>query len=422
MKAIPYLLAAILFLSFTACGGSKTPKKNLVTDSTKVDTSTQKKPAPQVDAQLDDLARLLAGMPPNQYYKNIADTGFYRKYKSSMDFEWAKLEKEMIQPILKWQGENVNQTLKGNKTLFYPFSGADFLYASLFFPNADNYIMIGLEPPGYLNDPDKMSKEDLSNYLFSNDNAMGLSHDKGFYSTNAMRVNFSKKYLNGTLHNILFYVARRGYKVTGIDYFDLDSVTGTPQYTKAVYGEKNTKYGVKVKFTDDKGSDKAIYYLGYNIWNPMLKGEGDPIFKFVDSFGGHYLFLKAASYLSQYPGYTLMHNYMLNTSSVLIQDDSGIPYSSLNNDAWKVDLWGNFETVLSLFHNYNQPDLKKAYDDLKEIKKLPFFIGYNVSLGESNLQYCVRDWNKKPFLKELRNEDLKVKDEVKEDKKIKKGN
>ena len=73
MKAIPYLLAAILFLLFTACGGSKTPKKNPVTDSTKVDTSSQKKPAPQVDAQLDDLARLLAGMAPNQYYKNIAE-------------------------------------------------------------------------------------------------------------------------------------------------------------------------------------------------------------------------------------------------------------------------------------------------------------------------------------------------------------
>lgn len=413
MKAIIYI-STILLIALTACGSKKITKKNIENDTTKVD-STANKPVPKVDAQLDDLARLLGGLPPNQYYKNLADTGFYRKYKSSMDFEWNKLETEMIAPILTWTKENVNHTLKGNKTCFYPFSGADFLYANLFFPDADNYILIGLEPPGSIFDPEKMSKEDLANYLYSNDNAMDLSHDKGFYSTNAMRVNFSKKYLNGTLHNILFYVARRGYKVIGIDYFDLDSVTGAPQYTKAVYGEKNSKYGVKVKFTDDKGGDKAIYYLGYNIWNPMLKGEGDPIFKFVDSFGGHYLFLKAASYLSQYPGYTLMHNYMLNTSSVLIQDDSGIPYSSLNNDAWKVELWGNFETVLSLFHNYNQPDLKKAYNDLKELKKLPFSIGYNVSLGESNLQYCVRDFNKQPFLKPIRKEDMKVSDNTKED-------
>lgn len=403
MKYYSILLASMILL--ISCGGKKNNSKNPDSDSTKVDTINR--PAPQVDVQLNDLAKLLAGIPTEQFYKNV-DTGFYSRYKKSMDFEWDKLEKEMNEPILKWTKENVNHTLKGNKTCFYPFSGADFLYANLFFPNAENYILIGLEPPGSISDPDKMSKEDLANYLFSNDNAMGMSHDKGFYRTNSMRVDFSKKHLNGTVHNILFYVARLGYQVTGIQYFDLDTNTGKPNYTKAVYGEKNNKYGVKVSFTDTEKRDRSIYYFGYNIWNPMLKGEQDPIFKFMDSFGGHYTFLKAASYLSQYPGYTLVHNYMLRTSSVIIQDDSGIPYSSLNNEAWKVELWGDFETVLPLFKNYNQPDLKKAYDNQKETKQLPFFIGYNVSIGKSNLQYCVRDFNKQPFLKPIRKEDMKV--------------
>ena len=405
MKKLTIYSIAVLMLAITACGGKKNNHDTSVNDTTKTQTS---KPAPVVNEEFDDLARLLGGMPTNKYYKNIVDSGFYTKYTQSMNTEWSKLEKDMIAPILKWTKENVNHTLKGNKTCFYPFSGADFLYANLFFPDADNYILIGLEPPGSVNDPAKMTRDEVGTYLYQNDNAMGMSHDKGFYRTNSMRVDFRKKHLNGTVHNILFYVVRRGYKITAIDYFDLDTNTGKPNYTKAVYGEKNDKYGVKVSFTDDKGSDKAVYYFGYNIWNPMLKGENDPIFKFVDTFGGHYLFLKAASYLSQYPGYTLMHNYMVNTSSVIIQDDSGIPYSSLNNEAWKVELWGNFETVLPLFRNYNQPDLKKAYDELKEEKKLPFFIGYNVSIGNSNLQYCIRDWNKKPFLKVIKKEDMKA--------------
>lgn len=392
MRAITYLFACLLLIAFTACGGNKTSKKNNGKDTLHVDSSSNK-PAPMVDAQLDDLARLLAGLPPNENYKNIADTGFYRKYKRSMDAEWDTLESEMIQPILKWSKENINHTLKGNKTCFYPFSGADFLYANLFFPDADNYILIGLEPPGSVSDPNKMSKEDLSNYLYSNDNAMGVSHDKGFYRTNSMRVDFSKKYLNGTVHNILFYVVRRGYKVTGIDYFSLDTVTGVPQYTKAVYGEKNSNYGVKVKYTDDKGGDKAIYYMKYDLWNPNFEKRPE-LLKFVDGFGGHYLFLKAASYLSQYPGYTIIHDYMMNSSSLVVQDDSGIPYKSFTNGAWEINLLGNFETVLPLFHNYNQPDLKAAYDKLSEIKRLPFQIGYNVSIGESNMQYCIKkDWN-----------------------------
>jgi len=408
MRPLLFTLSALVVISFTACGGKKNPNNKPGNDSTAVDSNTNK-PAPKVDAELNDLAKLLAGIPTEQYYKGIADTGFYGKYKSSMDFEWNKLDKEMIKPILQWGKENVDYTLKGNKTCFYPFSGADFLYANLFFPNAENYILIGLEPPGSITDPTKMSKEEVQNYLYSNDNAMGMSHDKGFYRTNSMRVDFSKKHLNGTVHNILFYVARLGYDVTGIEYFDLDSATGKPNYTKAIYGEKNSKYGVKVKFTDAEKRDRSIYYLGYNIWNPMLKGEQDPIFKFMDGFGGHSTFLKAASYLCQYPGYTLMHNYIANTSSSIIQDDSGMPYASLKNEAWKMQLWGDFETVLPLFRNYNQPDLKKAYDDQGETKKLPFFIGYNVSIGKSNLQYCVRDWNKTPFLKPIRKEDMTVK-------------
>ena len=388
MKPITVLTTFFLLFALAACGNKKNTPVKKTNDSTQVD-STQQKPAPKVDAELDDLAHLLAGLPTNEHYKNIADTGFYRKYKSSMDFEWNKLEKEMVQPILAWQKDNINQTLKGNKTCFYPFSGADFLYANLFFPDADNYILIGLEPAGSISDPSKMSKEDLSNYLYSNDNAMGMSHDKGFYRTNSMRVDFSKKHLNGTVHNILFYVARRGYKVTGIDYFDLDTNTGAPRYTKAVFGEKNPKYGVKVKYTDDKGGDKAIYYMKYDLWNPNFEKRQE-LLKFVDSFGGHYLFLKAASYLSQYPGYTIIHDYMLKSSTLVVQDDSGIPYKSFNNGEWDIHLYGNFETVLPLFHNYNQPDLKAAYDKLSEIKRLPFQIGYNVSLGESNMQYCIK--------------------------------
>jgi hypothetical protein len=32
--------------------------------------------------------------------------------------------------------------------MFYMFSGPDFLYAQTFFPNADTYILCGIEPIG----------------------------------------------------------------------------------------------------------------------------------------------------------------------------------------------------------------------------------------------------------------------------------
>jgi hypothetical protein len=381
-------LAILPMAIFSSCGNENSSVKKSNNDTANVVTNPDK-PKPQVDVQLDDLARLLAGMPTNQNYQNIGDTGFYNKYKLSMSYEWDKLEKEKIQPILKWQNENINHTLRGNKTCFYPYSGADFLYANLFFPDADNYILIGLEPPGSISDPNTMSKDDLSNYLYSNDDAMAVSHDKGFYRTLAMKVDFSKKHLNGTVHNILFYVVRRGYRVTGIDYFTLDTITGAPHYTKAVYGEKNDKYGVKVKYTDEKGSDKAVYYMKYDLYNPFFEKRPE-LLRFTDNFGGLYSYLKAASYLPHYPGYTIIHDYMLKSSSIVVQDDSGIPYKSFKNGEWEINLLGDFKSVLPVFRKYYQPDLKAAYDSLPVKKTLPFQIGYSVIQGLTNLQYCIK--------------------------------
>jgi hypothetical protein len=388
MKPIKIYLAILSMTFFAACGNDKNSAKTPTDDTAKI-VSIADKPAPQVDVQLDDLARLLAGLPTNQYYKNIGDTVFYNKYKSSVNNEWSKLDKQMIQSILTWQQANINHTLKGNKTCFYPYSGADFLYANLFFPDAENYILIGLEPPGSVTDPTTLSKDELSNYLYSNDYAMAVSHDKGFYRTLAMEVDFTKKYLNGTIHNILYYTVRLGYKVTGVDYFKLDSLTGVPDYTKAVYGEKNDKYGVKIKFTDNKGSDRAIYYLSYDISDTYMANR-PALFKFLDSFGGHYLYLKAASYLPQHPRFTMIQDYMLNSSSLVVQDDSGLPYRSFNNGKWDINLWGDYRSVLPVFKGYFQKDMREAYVNLPEKKILPFHIGYSVLQGVTNLQYCIK--------------------------------
>lgn len=388
MKPIHFYAAILSMALFTACGNDKNTGNKPTNDTTKIITNTDK-PSPQVDPQLDDLARLIAGMPTNQFYKNIGDTVFYKKYASSVNQEWEKLDKQMIESILNWQQTNINHSLKGNKTCFYPYSGADFLYANLFFPDADNYIMIGLEPPGSISDPTTMSNEELTNYLYSNDNAMTVSHNKGFYRTLAMEVDFSKKHLNGTVHNLLYYVVRRGYKVTGVDYFSLDSLTGVPNYTKAVYGENNNKYGVKIKFTDDKGADRAIYYLSYDISDTYMANR-PALFKFIDSFGGHYLYLKAASYLPQHPRYTMIQDYMLNSSSIVVQDDSGLPYRRFNDGKWDINLWGDYRTVLPVFKSYYQKDMREAYINLPEKKNLPFHIGYSVLQGATNLQYCIK--------------------------------
>src|SRR5205807_463329 len=54
-----------------------------------------------------------------------------------------------------------NMTTPG-QTLFYMFSGPDFLYASAFFPNASTYVLSGLEPTGRIPDVLKLRGSALS--------------------------------------------------------------------------------------------------------------------------------------------------------------------------------------------------------------------------------------------------------------------
>ena len=69
--------------------------------------------------------------------------------------QWEQFTKEMNTTYLRidekkkimntWKNKNISIS-KG--TLFYPFSGPDFLHANIFFPEFDTIIMIGLEPTG----------------------------------------------------------------------------------------------------------------------------------------------------------------------------------------------------------------------------------------------------------------------------------
>ena len=43
---------------------------------------------------------------------------------------------------------NIPDAFASKATMFYMFSGPDFLYADTFFPNASTYILCGIEPMG----------------------------------------------------------------------------------------------------------------------------------------------------------------------------------------------------------------------------------------------------------------------------------
>ena len=83
-------------------------------------------------------------------------------------------------------------------------------------------------------------------------------------------------------------------------------------------------------------------------------------------------------------------NGWFQTRSVVIEDDSGIPYHYFEPAAWDVHLFGAYDQPIALFKTGLQEDLKAAYDARAGVQSLDFGIGYKWRQNESNLLLAVR--------------------------------
>src|SRR4030095_1025564 len=63
---------------------------------------------------------------------------------------WSELDKSQFQRVRAFQEREISPIQAGSSFVFYPFSGPDVLYATLFFPNCRLFVLAGLEPVGSL--------------------------------------------------------------------------------------------------------------------------------------------------------------------------------------------------------------------------------------------------------------------------------
>ena len=94
-------------------------------------------------------------------------------------------------------------------------------------------------------------------------------------------------------------------------------------------------------------------------------------------------FVKAAMYLLAETRFSTLRQSMLDDSSLLVQDDTGIPFRYLD-DKWATRFFGRYETPGSPFEERAQPNLKAAFERRPQ-SPLPFGIGYHVLPARSNL-------------------------------------
>ena len=68
-------------------------------------------------------------------------------------------------PDAEWAADELVQANQETRTVFYPFGGPDLLTPLLLFPNADTYVLLGLEFVGQLPNFEKAAPENIQAYF-----------------------------------------------------------------------------------------------------------------------------------------------------------------------------------------------------------------------------------------------------------------
>ncbi|PLW93486.1 MAG: hypothetical protein C0592_05970 [Marinilabiliales bacterium] len=371
MKSL-YLFALLLSLLFVACGNSSSnDNENQSTDSTQVVEIEQI----AFDTTLTDIGRLLAGMSSysDSVCLNIQNTAVWKEHEQAMEALFMKAEGKNLKSMRTWAETELPEGRDSSATLWYAFSGPDYLYANTFFPAAKKYVMFGLEPTGKV--PDLSSRADYSGLFKSIQRSLISSLSLNFFITKDMMQDLRKDQEVGVLSLLMLFSAYTGHKILDIDYLYIDP-EGTPvlcSYDSAKSSGYTT--GVQMIVLDSLNREKELIYLSFNAENSAFDKNTGLQAYFNNLDGTIYGMLKAASYLMHYDGFKSIRELYLPKLTTLLSDDTGIKYTKMTEAFDKVQLYGTYSQPIDLFDYINIDDLRQAYKE-NTAKDLPFTYGY----------------------------------------------
>lgn len=333
-----------------------------------------------IDTLLTDYANFLANKPClSNAYKELQSRPFYQDHQKTTEKIWGHINDTTIAKILQFnEGKNIIES--DTNTCFYPFGGPDFLYANVFYPQAKNYVLMGLERCGTITDISKKNQADIDLMLEHLNQSMLYLNKSGYFVTSHMSKDFSKSLLNGTIQPILYFAARRNYQVVSLKYGYINQKGEFTHYKTKNESQYFTGYNLTL--VDSTGKQRNVYYFSADIADYKIKTKAWFV-PFVKAFGKNVTYLKSASYIPAHKNFSVVRNLILENSVKIIQDDTGIPYKILNDKTkWDLSFWGTYTMTIKDLSWGFQEDLKQAVKNHPNGKKLPFKISYNGNYGE----------------------------------------
>jgi hypothetical protein len=344
----------------------------------------------QTDQRLpayNDYALFIAGLSNSKgALAAYEDKPAWVRHAKFSDHSWERFTRGRLALMREWADKELGSATAA--TVFYPFSGPDFVNVFTLFPRAKTYLLIALEPVGEM--PDFAARNE-QNYFSSLQRSLNDLLQLDFFITKKMQSSLGKSELKGTLPVLMFFLAREQATVLDVQYWVMKP-DGTIIESPALGpGDRPTGIpGVRIVFTSPGAvENQTLYYFQFNLANDSL-GRNEQFVSFLKSFGPMTSFTKAASYLMFKPHFSAIRQFILGQSLYVLQGDSGIPLRYFDPEGWDLRFYGTYSCPIALFSNCHQADMAKMYRRGQDIRPLPFGIGYRHRPRTSNLMFAAK--------------------------------
>lgn len=330
----------------------------------------------------DDTARFLAGMTPSadSPLMPLTKDPAWQRHARFFDSAFGQLEQRQMSKVRAWSEANI---AAAKPTMFYMFSGPDFLYANAFYPNATTYVLSALEPPGSVPDMTKLPRGGVDAALSNVEHSLGSILSFSFFITKKMKVDLHEGQLNGTLPLLYVFMARSGKTIKNVSTVALDD-KGTAYFASENPGG-NAVRGVRIVFAGSDGVDRTLYYFSTDLSDSGARSSG--FLKFCATLAPGNSLIKSASYLLHSGNFSTVRDFILANSATVIQDDSGIPLGLYSARKWRFFPFGRYAGPISEFPNKYQQSYAELF---QRAQPMDFGIGYRWRSHESNLLLAVR--------------------------------
>ena len=332
---------------------------------------------------MNEIAQGLAGSAPISGMVNFSGPRF-KGYADQIDIHWRRYQERIGQPMSRWAVNELPVII--DETVFYPFSGPDFLTVSLLRPNAKRYVLVANQRAGRPIDPSALNLGEAQRLFDMYSAAWEKFGQLGFFlTTDLMRDTVLTGVRINPTGTLMAFAARLGYKIDSVTAVRVREDGKDIEELSASSASDWSSVRIKLR----RGNEGVLLDYVYIDLSDIVLNKQPASLAFIREHGRSTVLLKAASHLPQSAGFVHIRQAILDSSPLIIQDETGIEYNLLNR-SHKVQLYGQFTKQHHLFSSTPQATLAAAYRENRNILPLGFRIGYEKESG-SSLQVAARE-------------------------------